>query len=217
MRRSKKLIQKAGKGAAKSSQKKLPNEELDIQSPTPIPVAFLRFDSLREAAAATGIPYQVLRTARDQGCTALARRPFDIRAFLLWYFSDGKDLRVQDILDLQQERAARERAQRLMIEFELQRKREHWIAWPEIESWLQLRVVNPIRQFIASAPSVWCARFPGIDKVAGRKVLEAMTAELQRLLECIAEGPRKDGADEDDGEPREEADRDSVDDLAQDG
>jgi len=169
------------------------------------------FRSFAECQAVTGIPIEVLRAAKHQGCPAMIGYRVHLGVFIRWFFQHhetfGKDtLKVR--LDLQQERALRERAQRMLLEQELEMRREEYVKFADVERWLTERVVRPIASFFMSMPSAWSKIVNPTDPATGKAGLEKLAGTVKDMIEMIL-ATRPTGYDAETGESPEESDVDA--------
>lgn len=161
------------------------------------------YRSIGEAALDLGVPREVLRWAKRNGCPAFAAKKVNGREFLRWWFQRyGSASPETEILDYQAERAARERAQRLLLEKKLELMNEDYVRWPEVERWVGVRVIQPLAQWMRSAPVAWSSMVCPHEPAKAKEQLEAMIASLRRLLDTMTASPGElqadDAADDED-------------------
>jgi len=146
--------------------------------------------------------------AKREGCPAIRHSRVDLRGFLTWWFDTyGTRRDATVVLDLTQERAAKERAHRLLLEKRLELANEEWVRWPDVERWIGLRLVQPITQWLQSAPGAWAGHVNPEAPAVGKQALEAMVSALRRVIEAGLQAPPTKGQEnaDDDIEPGEEA------------
>lgn len=174
------------------------------------------YTSMVECEAATGIPRDVLKAAKSEGCPAfLSSGRVALGPFLRWYFDKERISRgdtAEARLNYQQERAARERAQRMLLEQQYRLREEQYIRFDVVVKWLGDVIVRPLGTFLMAMPTAW-GRIVNPDKPdVGRDGLQKLADTMRELLAAVMStkpAGTEEMEKENDEEPDQEIDGDT--------
>lgn len=136
----------------------------------------LRFDSIKAAAAATGIPSTVLKSAKAKGCQAFDHGRVVVGPDLFRFIFDA----APGEMTFEDARRRKEIAEAKIAEAEARALDESWIEMDEVREWLTARLL-PVRQRIISLPADACAICNPADPELARVALQEWSDETLKF------------------------------------
>jgi hypothetical protein len=166
------------------------------------------YKTILGCSAETGIPVEVLKAAKREGCPAFTKGySVDLELFLRWYFDPSRKHGEDPVavrIDYQRERALRERAQRKLLEQQYEFRQHEYIKFAEVEKWLGERIVRPLAAFFLNMPTAWSRIVNPTDPATGKAGLEQLARTIKEMLATLLTS-RPETAPEDDTETGNEA------------
>lgn len=136
----------------------------------------IRYDSIKAAATATGIPNTVLKTAKANGCRAFDHGRVAVGPELFRFLFDS----MPGEMTFEDARRRKEIAEAKIAEAEALQLEEGWVAMSDMTEWLTARLM-PVRQRIISLPSDVCATVNPSDPELARVALQEWSDETLKF------------------------------------